>query len=118
MTIEPTNANEGRDSVRHAFTLKLKPGKEAEYEAAHRAVWPEMLELLKSVGIREYSIFRRGQLLVLVLECADFEAAWSQLDQHPVNQRWQEFMAPLFDENEALRPGERFPMLDEVFFLA
>jgi L-rhamnose mutarotase len=80
-------------------------------------VWPELLELLKSVGISEYSIYRRDELLILALRCADFEASWSQLDNHPVNLRWQETMAPLFAPNEGLRPGERFPMLEEVFYL-
>jgi L-rhamnose mutarotase len=34
-----------------------------------------------------------------------------------VNLRWQQAMAPLFEPNEGLREGERFPMLEEVFYL-
>ena len=76
-----------------------------------------MLELLKSAGIHEYSIYRRDELLILTLRAVDFEATWSQLDNHPVNLRWQQAMAPLFAEHEGLRPGERFPMMEEVFYL-
>jgi L-rhamnose mutarotase len=108
---------EGRALKRYAFMLRLRPGAEEAYEQAHRAVWPEMLELLKSAGIHEYSIYRRDDLLILSLRAVDFEAAWSQIDNHPVNLRWQEAMAPLFAPQEGLRPGERFPMLDEVFYL-
>jgi L-rhamnose mutarotase len=112
-----TESAEGKPLKRYAFMLRLNPGVAEEYEKAHREVWPEMLTLLKSVGISEYSIYRRDELLILALRCADFEASWSQLDNHPVNLRWQKAMAPLFAPHEGLRPGERFPMMEEVFYL-
>jgi L-rhamnose mutarotase len=76
-----------------------------------------MLELLKSAGISEYSIYRRDELLILTLRTADFEATWSKIDNHLVNLRWQQAMAPLFAPLEGLRAGERFPMMEEVFYL-
>lgn len=103
--------------TRFAFMLRLRPGTAEAYEEAHRAVWPEMLALLKSAGISEYSIYRRDELLILALRAADFEATWSQIENHPVNLRWQQTMAPFFAPLEGLRPGERFPMLEEVFYL-
>ncbi len=102
---------------RYAFILHLNPGAADAYEEAHRHVWPEMLELLKSVGISEYSIYRRDELLILTLRAVDFDGAWSQLDNHPVNLRWQQTMTPFFARAEGLRPGERFPMMEEVFYL-
>lgn len=102
---------------RYAFILHLRPGAAEAYEEAHRAVWPEMLELLKRAGICEYSIFRRNDLLILTLRAADFETTWRQIEQDPVNTRWQQAMAPLFAPMESLRPCERFPMLEEVFYL-
>jgi L-rhamnose mutarotase len=102
---------------RYAFILRLRPGAAEAYEQAHRAVWPEMLTLLKSAGISEYSIYRRDELLVLTLRAVDFEATWSRIDNHPVNLRWQQAMAPLFAPLEGLRAGERFPMMEEVFYL-
>lgn len=102
---------------RYAFRLRIKPESAEQYELEHTRVWPELLAKLKEVGISDYSIFRRGQELILVLRVEDFEAAWSQLDQDPVNQRWQAFMVPYFEPLEALEPGERFPMFREVFHL-
>ena len=107
----------GQPLNRYAFMLRLNPGVAEAYEQAHREVWPEMLELLKSAGISEYSIYRRDELLILTLRTADFEATWSKIDNHPVNLRWQQAMAPLFAPLEGLRAGERFPMMEEVFYL-
>ena len=102
---------------RYAFMLRLRPGTAKAYEAAHRSVWPEMLALLKEAGISEYSIYRRDDLLILALRADDFESTWNRIENHPVNLRWQAAMAPYFAPIDGLRPGERFPMLEEVFYL-
>ncbi len=103
--------------ARIAFRLRVRPERIAEYEAAHRAVWPELLQLLKDVGISQYSIFRSGTDLFFYMHVQDFERAWSQIDAHPVNRRWQAQMAPLFEPMPEPAAGERFPMLREVFYL-
>ena len=46
---------------RVAFRLRIKHGKEEEYDAVHKNVWPVLLAKLKEVGISHYSIFRREQ---------------------------------------------------------
>lgn len=102
---------------RFAFKLRLKPGAEDEYDREHQRVWPELLAKLKAVGISDYSIFRRDEDLILCLRVDDFDKAWDQLDRDPVNQRWQEFMSRLFEPVADLRPGERFAMMKEVFYL-
>jgi L-rhamnose mutarotase len=102
---------------RYAFQLRIKADKIEHYERAHQAVWPELLRKLKEVGISDYSIFRRGQELVLCLRVDDFDRAWKELDSDPANQRWQEFMRPLFEPVPGQEEGERFAMMKEVFFL-
>lgn len=103
---------------RVAFLLRLSPGAAPAYDQAHRHVWPEMLELLKSAGVSEYSIFRRDELLVLVMRVEDdFDSTWSRIESDPVNSRWQQAMSAYFAPAETTRPGERFPMLQEVFYL-
>ena len=102
---------------RYAFKLRIKADAVEEYDREHERVWPELLQRLKAVGISDYSIFRRGQDLVLALRVDDFERAWDELDRDPVNQRWQEFMSRLFESVPDKSPGERFAMMREVFYL-
>jgi L-rhamnose mutarotase len=102
---------------RYAFRLRIKPDAIEEYELEHTRVWPEMLDRLKAAGISDYSIFRRGQDLFLYLRADDFDRAWEQLDRDPVNRRWQQFMSRFFEPQPDARPGERFPMMKEVFYL-
>ncbi len=102
---------------RVAFRLRLKPEAVEEYDQAHARVWPELLAKLKEVGISDYSIFRRGQDLFLCMRVSDFDGAWNLLDRDIVNQRWQKEMSRLFEPVNDLRPGERFAMMKEVFYL-
>ncbi|HXJ07129.1 MAG TPA: L-rhamnose mutarotase [Candidatus Acidoferrum sp.] len=102
---------------RMAFRLRIKPGKEDEYDSAHRKVWPALLAKLNEVGISKYSIFRREQDLFLFMHVDDFEAAWRALDRDPTNLKWQQEMAPLFETVPGLKPGEKFAMMREVFYL-
>ena len=102
---------------RYAFRLRIKPGAIEAYEKEHARVWPELLAKLKEVGISDYSIFRRDHDLFLCMRVEDFDKAWDDLDKDPVNQKWQEFMRPLFDTVEGKGSGERFAMMKEVFHL-
>ncbi|UWZ84582.1 L-rhamnose mutarotase [Occallatibacter riparius] len=103
---------------RYAFLLRLKPGTGPDYDKAHTAVWPELLTVLKDAGISDYSIFRRDELLVLTMRIeGDFEAAWKRISEAEVNARWQNAMAEYFAPQQETRPDERFPMMQEVFYL-
>jgi len=72
---------------------RLKPGMEEPYDAAHAAVWPEILAAQQAVGIKRWLIFRDGLDLFHSIECEDYEGAIAQLAQLPINQRWQAEMA-------------------------
>jgi L-rhamnose mutarotase len=102
---------------RVAFRLRIKRGKEKEYDDAHKNVWPALVAKLKEVGISKYSIFRREQDLFLFMHVDDFDAAWRALDRDPTNSKWQQEMALLFEPVPGLKSGEKFAMMQEVFYL-
>jgi len=104
-------------SSRYAFRLRVKKEAIEAYDRAHEHGWPELLAKLKEVGISDYSVFRRGQDLFLVMRTSDFERTWYALSRDPVNLRWQAEMAKYFEPVPGLRPGERFAMMKEVFYM-
>src|SRR6266852_1087169 len=57
----------------------LKPGAEERYEEYHRAIWPEVLEGIRRVGITSYVIFRDGLDLFHYIECDDYDRAIAEL---------------------------------------
>ena len=97
--------------------MQLNPGYESEYKKRHDEIWPELKELLKKTGIKEYSIFLEEETNSLfgVLEIAD-ETALDDLPKHPVMQKWWTYMKDIMASNMDHSPVS-IP-LKEVFYLA
>jgi L-rhamnose mutarotase len=104
---------------RVCFLLRVRADRLDEYRARHREVWPEMLDALRQAGWRNYSLFLRGDgLLVGYLECEEFDAARAAMESSEVNARWQAEMAPFFELPGGERPDTGLERLEEVFHLA
>jgi L-rhamnose mutarotase len=100
----------------HAFRMKLKPGNLAEYRKRHDDIWPELSALLREAGIFDYSIFLDEETLhlfaVLKLKPDDKRAT---LPQHPLMQKWWDYMKDLMETHPDGRPKE-WPLV-RVFHL-
>jgi L-rhamnose mutarotase len=101
---------------RVAFTMKLHPGQEREYRRRHENLWPKLKELLKSVGISEYSIFldENTNVLFAFLKIPD-RSSLAALRESPVMWEWWEFMKDVMDTNADASPVSHD--LKEVFYL-
>lgn len=83
-----------------AFTMKLKPGVETEYQRRHDEIWPELSAALSEAGIRDYSIYldrASGTLFAIQKRLPDHTAG--ALPDLPVMQRWWAYMADLMETN-------------------
>ena len=104
---------------RVAFLLRLRQGSEEAYDKAHAEVWPEMLHALADAGWHNYSLFLRDDgLLVGYCEVANFAKALEDMKHYPVNEKWQEWMAPFFEGLEGGGADDNMIRLEEVFHLA
>ena len=83
--------------MRIALHTRLKPGAEADYEAAHREVPPELVAAIRAAGAREWTIWRSGTDLFHVIDCTDYAALLAELADLPVNIAWQARMAEMLD---------------------
>ena len=85
---------------RNAFTMKLLPGNEAEYQKRHDEIWPELSQALTEAGVSDYTIFLDEESLILfaVQKLADNHTA-DGLPDLPIVRKWWESMAPLMETN-------------------
>ncbi len=101
---------------RTAWHARLKPGAIDDYRQRHDQIWPEMAELLKAAGIRNYSIWRSGLDLFGYYESADLAQTAAIQAASPVVQRWNAYMADIlimdFDPESGVTPP-----LQEMFYL-
>jgi len=100
-----------------AFTMKLKPGFEAEYQRRHDEIWPELSDLLHKSGVSDYSIFLDPESLVLfgVLKRTP-DHKLDSLPEHPVMKKWWAYMADIMDTNPDNSPIQ--VALKPVFYMA
>lgn len=97
---------------RRAWTMKLREGAEADYDAAHASVWPEIRAQMAEIGIIRYFLFRSGTTVFAYQERdAPFPARETQ--PSAVTARWWREMAPLMETGEANRPVHN--ILREIF---
>ena len=83
--------------------MKLKPGCEVEYEKRHRAIWPELVKLLKETGVSDYYIFwdKETNLLFAVQEQGG-ESGSQDLGTNPIVKKWWDYMADIMDVNASV----------------
>ena len=102
---------------RYAWKAVVKEGKIEEYVKRHNEIWPELVELLKSAGIKNYTIWNVGNELFGYYECekgVDF-AAKTQAES-PIVDKWNEYMKDVMIMEMDPVTGAQ-PMLKQVFFL-
>jgi L-rhamnose mutarotase len=93
-SIAPRN-QEGIPMIRRAFTMRLQPGKLAEYKHFHDNVWPELVAEIENSGIATMTIFENDPVLFLYSEVMD-ENAWDKLWRTKIHDKWsEEAMNPL-----------------------
>lgn len=104
---------------RVGFILKVKQEKIEEYKQHHKTVWPEMLDALRRTGWHNYSLFiREDGLLFGYFEAEEsFQASLAGMAKEDINARWQDFMAPYFENLEGTHADESMVELVEVFHL-
>jgi L-rhamnose mutarotase len=100
--------------IRKAFRMSVHPGREAEYEARHSPIWPELERTLADHGVRRYSIFldpATGDLFGYAE--IDDEQQWDAIAGTEVCRRWWASMRDLMPSNADSSPVSRD--LREVF---
>lgn len=102
---------------RYAWKAIVHDGMLLEYKRRHDEIWPEMKELLKSAGIRNYSIWNVGNELFGYYECekgADYAAKVQS--ESPIVDRWNAYMKDVMTMEMDPKTGAQ-PQLKEMSYL-
>ena len=91
--------------MRVAWVMKLKPGCEEIYKQKHDEIWPELVDLLRRQGVRNYSIYRYGLTLFAYLERDEPEPLGRPHD--PIILRWWKMMEPYMEYNRRRHAVDR-----------
>ena len=105
----------GMKMERFAWHAVLCPGKKDEYIKRHDEIWPEMVEVLKAAGIKNYTIWNVGNELFGYYECEKgVEYAAKVQAESEVVDRWNEYMKDILIMEMDPETGAQ-PKLRQVF---
>ena len=100
---------------RFAWKGRIKEGMQAEYKRRHDEIWPEMLQLLKSAGIKNYTIWSDGRDVFGYYECEQGIAfAEKTQAESPIVDKWNEYMDDVLELVMDLVTGAQ-PKLQMMF---
>ncbi len=102
---------------RFGQVIGIDPDRVEEYEALHSSVWPEVLATIHECNIRNYSIFRYGELLFAYFEYVgiDFVADMARMSADPKTREWWAVCGPMQVPVPGREQDEWWHTLDEVF---
>ncbi|MEY3781020.1 MAG: hypothetical protein RLZZ510_1003 [Bacteroidota bacterium] len=101
-----------------ALDLKNDPHLIAQYEAHHQAVWPEVIESIKSSGIVRCDIYRIENRLTMILETTpdfDFETKALTDAQNPKVQAWEKLMWEYQQAIPTAQSGQKWVLMKRIF---
>jgi L-rhamnose mutarotase len=88
-----------------AFKMKLTPGCKEEYVKRHHEIWPELKQLLKDAGVRDYTIFLDEETNSLfAVQYLDGESSSQDLGSNPIVHKWWKYMANIMETNPDFSP--------------
>ncbi len=102
---------------RFASVIGLKPENRAEYEKLHADVWPDVLAQIAKSNIKNYSIYRYGEILFSYFEYVgnDFEGDMAKMAEDPTTQKWWDVCKPLQLPVPERADGEWWAVIPEIF---
>ncbi len=100
---------------KYAWKAIIREGMLEEYIKRHDEIWPEMLELLRSAGIKNYSIWQTGNELFGYYECEKGIAFAAETQaKSAVVDKWNEYMKDVMIMPTDPVTGAQ-PLLRQVF---
>ena len=104
---------------RYAMAVRLKNEKREFYIENHANVWPEVIEELKKVNVKNYSIYLKEDFMFGYLEYAgdDFDGDMAEMQKIPIVDKWTKLMISCFTPFPNNEDNESWVMMDEIFHL-
>lgn len=92
----------------------------AEYEAHHRAVWPEIQQSILEAGIRQMEIYRVGNRMAMFIEADEtfsFAHKAAADKANPTVQQWEALMWKYQQALPLAKKGEKWMLAQKIFSL-
>jgi L-rhamnose mutarotase len=104
----------------YALDLKEDPALIDQYKAYHQAVWPEIMESIKTAGIEGLEIYLVANRLFMIMQVNStfsFEKKSAMDAANPKVQEWETLMWKYQQALPVAKPGEKWLLMEKIFEL-
>lgn len=107
------------NTERYAMAVRLKNEKKDFYLKNHQNVWPEVLEELKKIKIKNYSIFLKEDFMFGYLEYEgdNFNKDMAEMAKIDIVDKWTKLMVNCFNPFPNNEENNSWVMMDEIFYM-
>ena len=93
---------------RYASVLRVRPESIEKYKEYHAAVWPEVLDALRTAHIQNYSIYLKDDFLLGYFEYSgnSYDQDMAKVAKSPKVQEWWAITEPMQVPIESRASGE------------
>ena len=104
---------------RYGMAVRLKEDKRELYIKNHQNVWPEVLNELKKIKVKNYSIFLKEDFLFGYLEYEgnNFDKDMEEMFKIPIIKKWETLSISCFNPFPGNEDNDSWVMMDEIFYL-
>ena len=104
---------------RFGQAIRVRPEAIEAYERLHAEPWEGVLATLRASNVRNYSIFRHGEVLFAYFEYTgdDYPADMARIAADPVTQAWWKLTDAMQEPYDGRADGAWWLDLREVFHL-
>lgn len=104
-------------SNKYAWTWFVKEECLDEYVKMHLEPWQEIMDEHSKAGIRNYSIFQRGNQFFYCFECDDVEGAFAYIAKSEACNRWNAITSKMVKGSFDFNQPDPIEPMKEVFYL-
>ena len=107
------------NTERYAMAVRLKSEKKEFYLKNHQNVWPEILEELKKIKVKNYSIFLKEDFMFGYLEYDgdNFNEDMAKMASIEIVDKWTKLMVDCFNPFPNNEENDSWVMMDEIFYM-
>tara|TARA_Y100000768_G_scaffold385772_1_gene372619 strand:- start:593 stop:922 length:330 start_codon:yes stop_codon:yes gene_type:complete len=104
---------------RYAMAVRLKDEKREFYIKNHANVWPEILNELKKIKVKNYSIYLKEDFMFGYLEYDgdNFDQDMAEMGKIPIVKKWTDLMIECFSPFPNNENNNSWVMMDEIFYM-
>lgn len=102
------------------LTLVDDPASIEAYVEEHRHVWPVVKEGIRSVGILDMQIYRKGNVLFMIVDTVDdfdWEKDNTRLSQLPGQAEWEAHVAKFQGFSPDTPSNRKWQLMEQIFKL-